>query len=73
MTTAGDTQVATLPTDNDLAKELSHAGELTPISIAEARRVMGVDGANLSDDEVQSMILNFTAIARAHIGSVLKY
>lgn len=49
---------------------LEMTGDLTPISLKEARKVMGDSGKHLSDESVLTSILDLTAIARAHIRTV---
>jgi hypothetical protein len=48
-------------------------GDLTPISLKEARGIMGDGAKDMSDASILTAILDFTAIARAHIRSVPKY
>lgn len=43
--------------------------ELAPISIEEARRIMGDASLDLSNDEVQNLIYDLTFIARDYIRS----
>lgn len=58
---------------NDLRRELFVVGELTPIAVKEARRIMGSDADCMSDIEVETMIYNLTAIARSFVRSFPKY
>lgn len=52
---------------------LDMVGNLTPISLKEARSVMGDSASDMSDESVLTAVLDFTAIARAHIRNVPKY
>lgn len=52
---------------------LDMVGDLTPISLNEARKAMGDSAKDMSDESVLTAILDFTAIARAHIRNVPKY
>lgn len=56
-----------------LASELNAVGELAPISIREAKRIIGDSIGELTDEDIQSMIFDLTAIARSYIRSVPKY
>jgi len=46
--------------------------DVTRISVAEARRIMGKTSDSMSDDMVQKAIYDLTAIARAYIKSSSK-
>jgi hypothetical protein len=52
---------------------LDAVGELTPITIKEARKVLGEYIEYTSDEAVATAILDFTAIARAYFRTVPKY
>lgn len=45
---------------------------LEPISISEARRVMGRAADDMTDEEIEEAIYNLTAIARSFLGAVLR-
>lgn len=47
--------------------------DLTPISVKEAKSVLGDAVQYASDEAVASAILDFTAIARAYLRTVPKY
>lgn len=47
---------------NELSKE-----ELQPISIAEARRIMGSPSQEMTDEGVENLIYNLTFIARMYV------
>lgn len=66
-------------TDNnaELSRELGRVtldmvGELTPITVKEAKNVLGKSSDYKSDEEFASAILDFTAIARSFIRTVPK-
>lgn len=52
---------------NDIGKQ-----SLEPISISEARKVMGKAADDMTDEEIEEAIYNLTAIARSFLSSVLK-
>lgn len=56
-----------------LASELNAVGELAPISVREAKRIIGDSIGGLTNEDVQIMIFDLTAIARSYIRSVPKY
>lgn len=43
------------------------------ISIKEARKILGKEAEDLSDDQVEDLIINFQSIAKLYIQSVPKY
>lgn len=52
---------------------LGIVGELTPITVKEARRVLGKTSQYTSSESLATAILDFTAIARAHFRNIPKY
>lgn len=53
---------------SDLA--LNDAGELTPISMDEAKKVVGQSSQYSSGESLAAAVLDFTAIARAYFRNV---
>lgn len=53
-------------------KQVTSPSDVTRVSIAEARRIMGKASDVMSDETVQKAIYDLTAIARAYIQSVPK-
>lgn len=53
--------------------ENAQAFELAPLSIFEARKIIGLAGDVLSDSELENLIYDLTLIARNYIKSVPKY
>lgn len=43
------------------------------ISIKEARKLLGKDGKHLSDEEVENLIIGFSAIVKRYLKSLPKY
>jgi len=43
------------------------------ISIKEARKILGKEAENLSDDQIEDLIINLQSIAKLYIQSVPKY
>lgn len=52
---------------------LDMVGELTPISIKEAKKVVGESSQYTSSESLATAILDFTAIARAYFRNIPKY
>lgn len=48
-------------------------GELTPISVDEAKRVVGKSSEYSSGEALAAAVLDFTAIARAYLRNVPKF
>ena len=48
-------------------------GELTPISVDEARKVVGKSSQYSSGESLATAVLDFTAIARAYLRNIPKY
>ncbi len=48
-------------------------GELTPISVDEARKVVGKSSQYSSGESLATAVLDFTAIARAYLRTVSKF
>ena len=51
----------------------SIASELTPISVGEAKKVIGSTSQYSTGESLAIAVLDFTAIARAYIRTVSKY
>lgn len=49
------------------------AGELTPISVDEARKVIGKESRYSSGEALAMAVLDFTAIARAYLRTVSRF
>lgn len=49
------------------------AGELTPISVDEARKVIGRESRYSSGEALAMAVLDFTAIARAYLRNIPKF
>lgn len=47
------------------------AQNLEPISISEARKIMGSSADDMTDKEIEEAVYNLTAIARSFLKSVL--
>lgn len=56
---------------NELA--LNDASELTPISVDEAKKVVGKSSQYSSGESLATAVLDFTAIARAYLRNIPKY
>lgn len=52
---------------------LDTAGELTPITVKEAKKVLGESSQYQSSESLATAILDFTAIARAYFRNIPKY
>lgn len=63
----------TNPTKSHADLPIDMVGELTPISLREARKLVGESGRDMSDESLLSAILDLTAIARAYIRKVPNY
>ena len=48
-------------------------GELTPISVDEAKKVVGKSSQYSSGESLATAVLDFTAIARAYLRNIPKY
>lgn len=48
-------------------------GELTPISVDEARKVIGKTSQYSSGESLAAAVLDFTAIARAYLRNIPKF
>lgn len=48
-------------------------GELTPISVDEAKKVVGKSSQYSSGESLATAVLDFTAIARAYFRNIPKY
>lgn len=48
-------------------------GELTPISVDEAKKVVGKTSQYSSGESLAAAVLDFTAIARAYLRNIPKY
>ncbi len=48
-------------------------GELTPISVDEAKRVLGKSSQYSSGESLATAVLDFTAIARAYLRNIPKF
>lgn len=61
----------------EIHQELSEApnttGELTPITIKEARKVLGQSSEYSSGEALAMAVLDFTAIARAYLRNIPKF
>lgn len=55
-----------------MAGRQSHNYEITPLSLARAKDLLGADGKNLSDDDIRRLIINLENIASSYIHSVPK-
>ncbi len=49
------------------------AGELTPISVDEAKKVLGKSSQYSSGESLATAVLDFTAIARAYLRNIPKF
>ena len=58
--------------NEELQKALNTTGELTPITVKEARKVLGQSSEYSSGETVAMAILDFTAITRAYLGNIPK-
>lgn len=52
---------------------LDTAGELTPITVKEAKKVLGESSQYQSSESLATAILDFTAIARAYFRNIPKH
>ena len=57
---------------NGLDSSLMNAGELTPITVKEARTVLGKTSEYSSGESLAIAVLDFTAIARAYLRQLPK-
>lgn len=57
---------------NKLEANLMNAGELTPISVKEARKVLGEASGYSSGESLAVAVLDFTAIARSYLRNLSK-
>lgn len=56
-----------------LEEALNTTGELTPITVKEARKLLGQSSEYSSGEAVAVAVLDFTAIARAYLRSIPKF
>lgn len=59
--------------NQELQGTLNTAGELTPITINEARKVLGQSSEYSSGETLAMAVLDFTAIARAYLRNIPKF
>lgn len=52
---------------------LDEVGELTPITVKEARKVIGQSSKYSSGETLAMAVLDFTAIARAYLRNIPKF
>ena len=57
----------------ELNEALNTAGELTPITVKEARKVLGQSSEYSSGETLAMAVLDFTAIARAYLRNIPKF
>lgn len=57
----------------ELEKALSATGELTPVTVKEARKVLGQSSEYSSGETLATAVLDFTAIARAYLRNIPKF
>lgn len=57
----------------ELSEALITTGELTPITIKEARKVLGQSSEYSSGEALAMAVLDFTAIARAYLRNIPKF
>ncbi len=59
--------------NRELLEALNTTGELTPITVKEARKVLGQSTEYSSGETVAMAILDFTAITRAYLRNIPKF
>lgn len=59
--------------ENDQLAGICEGEVKQPVTIAMAKKIMGASAKNLSDEEIEELIINLTAIARTYIKAVPKY
>lgn len=59
-------------TNSELQEALNMTGELTPITVKEARRVLGQSSEYSSGEALAMAVLDFTSIARAYLRNLSK-
>lgn len=64
---------STTTLNQELTTALDMTGELTPITVKEARTVLGKSLQYKSNESLAMAILDFTAIARAYFRNIPKY
>lgn len=57
----------------ELREALNTTGELTPITVKEARKILGQSFEYSSGEAVAVAVLDFTAIARAYLRNIPKF
>ena len=60
-------------TNQELREALNITGELTPITVKEARKVLGQSSDYSSGESLAMAVLDFTAIARAYLRNIPKF
>lgn len=60
-------------TNQELREALNITGELTPITVKEARKVLGQSSDYSSGEALAMAVLDFTAIARAYLRNIPKF
>jgi hypothetical protein len=59
--------------NQNLKDSLAMTGELTPITVKEARRVLGKSSDYSSGESLATAVLDFTAIARSYLRNIPKF
>ncbi len=57
----------------ELREALNTTGELTPITVNEARKILGQSSEYSSGEAIAVAVLDFTAIARAFLRNIPKF